>query len=191
MKILWCWRCKKDVPMLEDDEWILLDKILHDKKRHSDPRPLMLAEFERLTGYTETCFNALFHHVISGHGPPCPQCGKVLRTQVAYKCFECGLKIHEPGWSFLCRLTHETSFIRKSRITIRCDASVAQRISRGCKLEFRSETLVLGRATVRTIKAPGNASDATTLAEVSLDASIPFVEVPASFELWLSKPSNA
>src|ERR1700722_15834217 len=93
MKVLWCWRCKANVPMLDDDEWkIVWDAYSSVKNR--DGRPSALAEYERLTGYKETNFNALFDHRISRDGLPCSNCGKVLRTRIAYKCFECGFQIH-------------------------------------------------------------------------------------------------
>lgn len=92
MKILWCWRCKVDIPMLNEAEWERVwaahEDAAHD---HGDGRPAALAEYERLTGFKETNFNAIFHHRVSRHGPPCARCGKVLRTKLASKCFECGL----------------------------------------------------------------------------------------------------
>jgi uncharacterized glyoxalase superfamily protein PhnB len=97
MKILWCWRCKTDIPMLDNKEWESVWGVFEAAEgKHQDRRPAALAEYERLTGFKETNFNAIFHHRVSCHGPPCPRCGKVLRTPVAYKCFECGLHIHEP-----------------------------------------------------------------------------------------------
>jgi len=50
-----------------------------------------LDEYERLAGFRETNPLALYHHRISIYGSACERCGKVLRTPVASKCFECGL----------------------------------------------------------------------------------------------------
>ncbi|HSZ56104.1 MAG TPA: hypothetical protein VK797_10610 [Tepidisphaeraceae bacterium] len=68
-------------------------------------RQAMLDEYERLTGFRESNFNAVHHHRVAMYGPPCPRCGKVLRTPIAYKCFECGYVVHEPNWSFLFTVT--------------------------------------------------------------------------------------
>ncbi len=95
MKILWCWRCRMDLPMLDDEEY----RLVQSKVRLSDPEPFKdaLSEFNRLTGFAETNINAVWHHRASDFGPPCPQCGKVLRTPVASKCFECGYPGRQPG----------------------------------------------------------------------------------------------
>lgn len=95
------------IPMLDESEFERVDRLLHDgiqatkafRQRHGVPlegvpkerlfQPA-LDEYERLTGFHETNANALYHHRISLYGPPCEQCGKVLRTPVASKCFECG-----------------------------------------------------------------------------------------------------
>jgi hypothetical protein len=96
MKVLWCWRCKMGIPMLDGNEWELVWHAYRAATNHTrDSRPAALAEYERLTGFKESNFNALFHHRISHHGPPCPRCVRVLRTPVAFKCFECGLQVHE------------------------------------------------------------------------------------------------
>jgi len=80
--------------MLDDNEWeIVWSKYQAASEDHRDGRAAALAEYERLTGFKETNFNALFDHRISDHGPPCPRCGKVLRTPLAFKCFECGMQI--------------------------------------------------------------------------------------------------
>lgn len=107
MEVLWCWRCKMHLPMLDEAEFEQVERLLHNgieatkayrecqgvsldqvpKERLFQPA---LDEYERLTGFRETNVNALFHHRISIYGPPCERCGKVLRTPVASKCFECG-----------------------------------------------------------------------------------------------------
>jgi len=87
-----------EIPMLEDDEW---ESVSAARKSHGNTwregHRAALVEYERITGFRETNFNALFHHRVSQHGPPCPRCGKALRTPVAYKCFECGLQVRQPG----------------------------------------------------------------------------------------------
>jgi hypothetical protein len=50
----------------------------------------VLDEWERLTGERETQGGHFMHHRLANFGPPCPKCGKLLRTQRASKCMECG-----------------------------------------------------------------------------------------------------
>lgn len=100
MKVQWCWRCKANVPMLEKEEWEQVWDIIRDSaQRKYDPRPPALAAYQRFTGFKETDFNNLFRHRVSIYGSPCTRCGKVLRTPVAYKCFECGFQVRQPNES--------------------------------------------------------------------------------------------
>jgi hypothetical protein len=48
-----------------------------------------LAEYERITGYRETNFAAVWHHRLALYGPPCKSCGKPLRTPQAKLCGSC------------------------------------------------------------------------------------------------------
>jgi hypothetical protein len=94
--------------MLDDEEWAELQGIWHGAKhelvdRDFDPgetarnspvmteaHRLMLAAYERLTGFRETNPAALWHHVASMYGPDCLECGKPLRTPQAQFCAACG-----------------------------------------------------------------------------------------------------
>jgi hypothetical protein len=87
MKMLWCWRCKTDVPMLDDDEYRQVISLRG--KGSQESFALMLAEYERITGFRETNPNATFHHRVSDYGPPCRYCGKPLRTPQAKVCGHC------------------------------------------------------------------------------------------------------
>lgn len=49
----------------------------------------VLDEYERITGRRETNPNAIYHHQLSLYGPPCPNCGKPLRTPRARLCGYC------------------------------------------------------------------------------------------------------
>lgn len=114
MKVIWCWRCKRDIPMLEPDEaervgaaygnglttfdWSLLEQIYDETgDRHEVDRRLafeqeyggMLREYERITGFPETHPMALYHHRVEKYGPPCSSCGKPLRTPQARLCGSC------------------------------------------------------------------------------------------------------
>ena len=99
MQILWCWRCKENLPMLDESEFHSIWQGFDPKRFES--RQLVLDAFERLTGCRLPHINVVHHHRSAIYGPPCPRCGKVLRTPIAYKCFECGLVVHEPNWAVL------------------------------------------------------------------------------------------
>lgn len=90
MKVLWCWRCEMEVPMLDEDEfasvWQLFSKGPPLKKRLQST----LEEYERITGFAETNPLAVQHHRVSLYGPPCITCGKPLRTPQARHCAACG-----------------------------------------------------------------------------------------------------
>lgn len=30
MKVMWCWRCRMDIPMVDEEEWALLLEAWHD-----------------------------------------------------------------------------------------------------------------------------------------------------------------
>ena len=107
MKVLWCWRCRMELPMLDEEEFAIVAKlylrVMHGAKkfrmRNDAPlsdvplaelfRPLREAYFE-LTGMNETNANAIMHHRISLYGPTCENCGKPLRTPRASFCAACG-----------------------------------------------------------------------------------------------------
>jgi hypothetical protein len=106
--------------MLEDDEWsVVLEahRVSHsdpgralailnaEADRRGLPRVLpppadadaisrrlwhLTAGYQLFTGVPETNANAVWHHVASQYGPPCPHCGKPLRTPVARWCPACG-----------------------------------------------------------------------------------------------------
>ena len=93
--------------MLNETEWAELDPFLSamighiqsyrektgaslaDATRLGGEQPALDKYFE-LTGFRESNVNALWHHRLSRHGPPCVNCGKLLRTNRAARCLECG-----------------------------------------------------------------------------------------------------
>ena len=92
MKMLWCWRCKTEVPMLDDDEYRQVMALRPIGKSGGSLQTMfapMLAEYERITGLSETNPNAVFHHRVSDYGPPCRHCAKPLRTPRAKVCGNC------------------------------------------------------------------------------------------------------
>jgi len=106
-KVLYCWRCKIDIPMLEEHEWeqvlpyltsgleqikqfrMLNGASLTEVKEHVHGSGA-LARYHEITGFQETNVNALWHHRLSAFGPPCICCGKPLRTPRAKFCAACG-----------------------------------------------------------------------------------------------------
>ena len=78
MKVQWCWRCKMDIPMLDEDEFSLVMTEFHANR--PDGRKAMMAEYNRLTGFLESNPNAVWHHRISIYGPSSPaverSCGR-------------------------------------------------------------------------------------------------------------------
>lgn len=115
MKRLWCWRCKADMPMLDEDEFAEIGAVLarpvsgvksaretHNTFLDESPVDRILApareKYEELTGMAECHQNAICHHRISLYGPPCESCGKVLRTPTASKCWECGAERAPGPW---------------------------------------------------------------------------------------------
>jgi len=105
---LFCWRCQMEIPMVTDEEWQRIAPYLRNAtkqiKQYREEHGCSLAEanrygfgnqalavYQEITGFAETNSNALFHHRISGHGPPCQACGKPLRTPKAKLCAACGV----------------------------------------------------------------------------------------------------
>lgn len=110
MRMLWCWRCKMDVPMLDDEEFARVADLYRAaflprsaaEAPSAKPRSIeerfrpMREEYERLTGFHETNANAVMHHRLSQYGPPCAHCGKPLRTPQARHCAACGVYRQAP-----------------------------------------------------------------------------------------------
>lgn len=98
---MWCWRCKMEVPMLNDEEekiaGTLFSKCFADTSVSGGFevrfKPL-LDYYNNLSGWKETHPNAVMHHMIGLYGPPCEKCGKPYRTNKASFCAACGNKRH-------------------------------------------------------------------------------------------------
>ena len=87
VKVLYCWRCSADMPMLEEHEW---EEVVPQLRDGRGMWPGALERYFQLSGYRETNINALWHHRVSQYGPPCKVCGKPLRTPKAKMCAACG-----------------------------------------------------------------------------------------------------
>src|SRR5271166_6633262 len=96
MKLLWCWRCKTEVPMLDEEEYRRVLSLRGTgsgetiRQREFEP---VLSEYERITGFLETNPNAIYHHRAALYGRPCVRCGKPLRTPQARICAACGTRV--------------------------------------------------------------------------------------------------
>jgi hypothetical protein len=90
--MLWCWRCKAEVAMLDDDEFRRVSTLFNTGTEGTSRERMFdsaLREYERITGFRETNPNVLYDHVLSKYGPPCRHCGKPLRTPRAKVCGSC------------------------------------------------------------------------------------------------------
>lgn len=92
MKTLWCWRCKIEVPMLDDNEFKKAKELysLGFKNAKADRFQPLLKYYNDLTGFEETEPAAIMHHQISQYGVICKVCGKPYRTPNAVFCVACG-----------------------------------------------------------------------------------------------------
>lgn len=106
-EMFYCWRCRIDVPMLNEAEWQEIESLLRDPDKTIDAYKLSrraaetrdpddiaavpaLARFNEITGFDESNVNAIWHHRRALYGPACKACGKLLRTPKARFCASCG-----------------------------------------------------------------------------------------------------
>jgi hypothetical protein len=112
MQMLWCWRCKCEMPMLDEAEYarilLLYSESMRGTKefreRHGVPiehasiyqrfQPVRDA-YERMTGVKESNENAIMHHRLSLYGPPCKHCLRPLRTPKAKLCGSCMFPVED------------------------------------------------------------------------------------------------
>ena len=119
MQVQWCWRCREEVPMLDDEEWAVIMRahqhwgqperslaVINAERATRGLSPLkpqpaeqhptlhryqyLLAGYQLFTGVEESNPNVVWHHVRSLYGPACEACGKPLRTPKARVCAACG-----------------------------------------------------------------------------------------------------
>ncbi len=104
---MWCWRCKMEMPMLEEEEFAVIAELynqgfkatkelrqkynlsLENSSIDERFRPLREA-YQQITGFEEANHLAILHHRISIYGEPCENCGIPLRTPKANFCAACG-----------------------------------------------------------------------------------------------------
>ena len=107
MEILYCWRCRSQVPMLDETEFAMLQDVhrravsavkeyrqRHGTGLHRTPvaelmRPV-LETYREMTGRTETDADHVLKHRLVLYGKPCSACERPLRTPHATHCAACG-----------------------------------------------------------------------------------------------------
>jgi ribosomal protein L37E len=91
VQMLWCWRCKSEVPMVDEKEWNALLR-----KRRDAP---VLREYERLTGGKGglKAKKQMLAHRRSNYGEACPRCGRLFRTPRVRFCAKCGFRPARPA----------------------------------------------------------------------------------------------
>lgn len=103
----WCWRCRRDVMMITDEEWPSIGQhvasYVHELRARQQELgiarsrdllatgwlPTVLQRYKDVTGQHETNINAIWHHIRSEYGPDCKYCGRALRTPTLRYCYEC------------------------------------------------------------------------------------------------------
>jgi len=105
--VLWCWRCKQDVPMLDEGQYAEVHRLYGEcmnatkelREKWGLPLGVIGVEermlpvtlwYEQKTGMAGCYHNAVMHHRLSLYGKPCASCGKPLRTPKAKFCAACG-----------------------------------------------------------------------------------------------------
>ena len=91
MRMLYCWRCRREIPMLTEEEYQFVMSFLSAESGlpFSERQHYALEAYRRITGESETGFPALYHHRLALYGPPCRFCHKPLRTPRAGLCGSC------------------------------------------------------------------------------------------------------
>jgi hypothetical protein len=96
VRILYCWRCQMEIPMLEEHEAAYVLERGPDQE-FGPNRDRILRRYLELTGFEEPNSNAVWHHVAGQYGAACSSCGKPLRTPRARMCAACGGRVARPG----------------------------------------------------------------------------------------------
>jgi hypothetical protein len=178
--------------MLDEREFSLVSACmtqLSDRKK-GDRFGAMLAEYNRITGFNETNANAVWHHRISIYGSPCPRCGKVLRTPVTYKCFECGHIVHPPNWSFLFKVGDVFAVQGRGTVLIANRASIAGRLHVGDSIELRVENRVVVQTSVDGLETFFGSPTATSMIGVLVSKDVIHENIRRGQDVWLISASS-
>ena len=90
--MLYCWRCRMEVPMLEGEEKVKAYEIMNGKGNLFERLKAVVDYYNEVTGENYTNPNAVMHHFVDDYGPQCEKCGKPYRTKKATFCAGCGNK---------------------------------------------------------------------------------------------------
>lgn len=109
MEKKYCWRCKMEVPFLNDDEFTIISDVysqclraVKDYRARTNAslretpfdeiyQPVKKA-YQEITGCKDMHHDEIMHHRLSSLGPDCVHCKKPLRTPRARLCSECWKK---------------------------------------------------------------------------------------------------
>ena len=99
--------------MLDEEEFARVEALwrmaFHDRERLKREHGVSLRdgiealfrpmreEYERITGWPDVPQGAILHHRLSLYGPPCRECGRLLRTPQARWCAGCGASAEPPS----------------------------------------------------------------------------------------------
>jgi|SRR5450756_2243775 hypothetical protein len=91
MRTLYCWRCRRETPMLSEEEYQFVMSFVSAESGlpFGERQENALEAYRQITGDGETGFAVLYHHRLALYGPPCHFCHKPLRTPRASLCGCC------------------------------------------------------------------------------------------------------
>lgn len=105
-KTYYCWKCKRDIPMLTAAEWEIIEPLVKSdmeiiKEYRAETNCTLAEALDRLpfdsselvfnwSGYRERSPSNFYHHRLSEWGHECVRCGHLLRTPEASFCANCG-----------------------------------------------------------------------------------------------------
>ena len=99
MRTLYCWRCRREAPMLSEEEYQFVMSFVSAESGlpFGERQENALEAYRQITGEGETRFAVLYHHRLALYGPPCHFCHKPLRTPRANLCGCCMKPIAVPA----------------------------------------------------------------------------------------------
>lgn len=105
METHFCWKCKKEMPFLDEKEWKKVSPLLRPSMQElrdyltqhrcsldvarKAVKTQVGIKFEQITGMSGIHFETIYHHRRSAWGPVCRHCGLLLRTSKAKLCAQC------------------------------------------------------------------------------------------------------